>query len=729
MAVAGSLPKWAPFSMRLLLTAAALSAWYWGLLHWPRLPNPYGPGFWLWAVSFPLLLLAWLPLRRPRLRAPALLDVAALLVVCLASVARFYRVADVPYSAHFDENTGVWVLLAMERGAVENMFGRIDHYSTNLPGLMMASQWLLGGWAPNWFTADRWTAALFGSLSLVTTYLLGRRLFSRPVALLAVVFLAVSHWHILLSRFQSLFATSPFAAALALWGLTRACQTGRVLDGIVAGLLLGFGLEMHDPVKVLFVVVPAWWLWSAVVERGFARRTLLSFGVAMTVAYMVLSPVLRNEGWANYLLRVQQVTMAGAEYRDSIRDTGGDWGELLRTRIARQGMILTGGAEVAANHHSDTPLLNGLELAAAVAGLGLCLFRLRDWRYALLPFWLLPTMVAVLLSSVPEASYRLAVALPAVAILAALSSVTTVRTLRSVLPRPAALVLCVLVATATLGYDVAVNWERTVRYFASMTHAHELQTLGREVAAGPAEAVYYVEGTPDILGNRVFRALTSRRSVVNVPNLAAQVPEIVDPRYLAVFVLPYWSAGHSLSLLQEMYPSGSARLVVDPSSIVAGQLFTVPAGALARNQPHPCGLERVCVGQGAVAVDPFVAFLSVDALCAGSNAIEWRGGLMIPDHPLELAVDSSGLRVTLSIDGETIEPLRGSRDVVPVCLLPGAHEFHMLVERTGGYPRTVLLGWQRPGQELEAVPCAALWPNAESQQGVTSFPRKSTAFW
>jgi hypothetical protein len=240
--------------------------------------------------------------------------------------------------------------------------------------------------------------------------------------------------------------------------------------------------------------------------------------------------------------------------------------------------------------------------------------------------------------------YRLAVALPALAILAAVGWVAIGRWVKSLLPRRVAAPAVVAAGLLVIGYDVSVNATRTLRYLDQMERAGEFTTLGRDIASGPSDAVYYVVGTRGQREHRVFRSLIHNRTVVDLPNLTDQIPRDADPHRPAIFVIPYWASAHSLAYLRSLYRYPEVREIRDPSGFLAGHTVSVKMEAhRAAGFPSafpPCGLRRVRCAHGETTIDPHLAFLDLADLCGSSagGESEWQGTLTIGDPaPIEVA--------------------------------------------------------------------------------------------
>jgi len=106
--------------------------------------------------------------------------------------------------------------------------------------------------------AVRLPAALLGTFTVLTTYLLVRELFrsdgegrSQHMALLTALFLAISYWHITLSRIAFRANALPPLEALSFLFLWRGLRTKRPWCYVVSGLFLG--LTLYTYVAARFV--------------------------------------------------------------------------------------------------------------------------------------------------------------------------------------------------------------------------------------------------------------------------------------------------------------------------------------------------------------------------------------------------------------------------------------------------------------------------------------------
>jgi uncharacterized membrane protein len=140
------------------------------------------------------------------------------------------------------------------------------------------------------------TMALIGALNVIPMYLLGKELWDGRFGLLAAFFLAISYWHVIISRIGWRIALAPFWTAATLYSLLRAFRTGRRNDYLISGLSLGMGLYGYMSFRVTPLLVVALCLLKVLFDRepGFRwRRYVGNVGHLVVTSVLVFLPMVR----------------------------------------------------------------------------------------------------------------------------------------------------------------------------------------------------------------------------------------------------------------------------------------------------------------------------------------------------------------------------------------------------------------------------------------------------
>jgi hypothetical protein len=151
------------------------------------------------------------------------------------------------------------------------------------------------------FTTLKLLSALEGLAAILALYWLGREAIGRQqarlgnlVGLLLAALVAVSYWHVALSRLGLRIVLTTAVTALLLTFLARAMRFNRRSDFILAGLTLGLGLYTYQAVRMLPLVVLAG-VALALIFRARSRRDfsryLLHTVVLVVVAFVVFVPL------------------------------------------------------------------------------------------------------------------------------------------------------------------------------------------------------------------------------------------------------------------------------------------------------------------------------------------------------------------------------------------------------------------------------------------------------
>ncbi|HKQ50531.1 MAG TPA: glycosyltransferase family 39 protein [Phycisphaerae bacterium] len=199
-----------------------------------------------------------------------------LLIVLLAAALRFYRLDNVPPAINQDEAVhayDAWCLLETgkdHRGEAWPIFFRAfrDYHPGVFVYLLMPLQALFG--MNVWTT--RLPGALIGVVGVWLLYELLRRVYNDRAAAMAALFLAVSPWHVHVTRLAFEAGTCPTLMVLAMLLLLLAVRRQNSAIWLASGLIFGLTAWTYHAMRVF---VPLLLLAIVVVYRDRLRQLLV----------------------------------------------------------------------------------------------------------------------------------------------------------------------------------------------------------------------------------------------------------------------------------------------------------------------------------------------------------------------------------------------------------------------------------------------------------------------
>jgi 4-amino-4-deoxy-L-arabinose transferase-like glycosyltransferase len=136
--------------------------------------------------------------------------------------------------------------------------------------------------------ALRMVSVVPGALSVPLLYLLARELFDRTHATCASLLLALSAWHILLSRHGYHWAINPFVELIALYWLVRGRQSGKLRHYVYSGFGIGLGVLYTYSAAFMPLAIVLFAGYLLIREPEAFRRHLAGF-VLLTIAAVVVA--------------------------------------------------------------------------------------------------------------------------------------------------------------------------------------------------------------------------------------------------------------------------------------------------------------------------------------------------------------------------------------------------------------------------------------------------------
>jgi hypothetical protein len=216
---------------------------------------------------------------------------------------------------------------------------------------------------------------------------------------LSAAILAITLWHIHLSRIGFRAVTLPLAIAVALWLGTRAYRSCRSRDWLLASLAYGLCFYAYLPARLTPIALAVFAFYLMATGQG----TRLWPGVAWFAAgtLLTLTPL------AIYTLGHWDVVMGrpGNVWAFNPLVSGGDpWGTLGRQLLSTLGMFFVRGDAIIRHNLPTRPVFDPMMGAATVVGVGLAAWHARALRgrrvsaYGFLLLWtglmLVPTWLS-----------------------------------------------------------------------------------------------------------------------------------------------------------------------------------------------------------------------------------------------------------------------------------------------------------------------------------------------
>ena len=463
-----------------------------------------------------------------------------LLVLLVAAVLRLWRLDQLPPGLWYDEAVnGVDIRMVLSGRGFPVYFAANNGREPLFIYLQALSTALLG---PTPY-ALRIVAAIAGILTVAAVYWCGRILFgSKPQAarptrniallerwgpLLAAAALAVSYWHLSLSRLGLRAVLLPLTSTLAVGFFWKAWTGGRFRDYAIVGVCVAAALYSYLAARVLPVVLVAFVMLEAAIAayanlrhasaptaRQPWRRSLAGLALLAGVAGILFLPLaVAIWGGAAAVDRSNQVSIfTGVPLGEGLRHAGANLLLTLRAFYDRGDLNL--------RHNLPGRPANDILLAALfTAGWLTALWRIREPRFRLLLIWFGVVLLPTVLSTEAPHSLRGSGVLPPLALLCGLGATTLVSAFPRISRRQVAaplLLLAVLVVSGGLtARDYFGRWAQSARLDATFSV--------REQLAAEAASRFMGSGSPDsslLISDRLF----SQPQMVYALGLLPQAP-------------------------------------------------------------------------------------------------------------------------------------------------------------------------------------------------------------
>ena len=348
-----------------------------------------------------------------------------LLLVAIAGLALALRIpnlATIPPDVHGDE-----AAVGLDaRAIIHGGWGDLFHLGwAGVPELSYAFAALVMRVFGDDLYGVRMTSVFLGTLSILLLYLVARRLFGVRTAMIAAFALAIAQWHIHFSRTGFHYMQAIPATLLVVLFMLRAFERKRELDFMLAGVSLGICAVVYYAGREIVPIIGGYLLYRVVRERTFLPDNALGIGCAVIGLWVFLAPVAVSFTHSQGALsgRAESVWLFAP---DNLSHEKESYGTNSTLTIVRKQTVRT---IEAVNRTGETslqwgrigrPLFDLWTAALIVPGVAYALSRIRSSRYLLLLLFLAIPMLACILAVDAPFSPHLIVALPALAVFAAL---------------------------------------------------------------------------------------------------------------------------------------------------------------------------------------------------------------------------------------------------------------------------------------------------------------------
>lgn len=615
---------------------------------------------------------------------------------------RVYRIGSIPPGLFVDETNGALDAVKIVEGANVSFFhtgwyGTPNGYFYFLAGLIR----LFG----TTILSLKMASLLPAFLTLPALYALGRLLFGPTAGLAAMFLLAVSRWHLTMSRWGWAEVAPPLFQILATYFLVRGLKERRARDFVIGGLLTGWMLYIYLSSRLALatlVLFIAYWLFTygggpvAAIRR--AGSGLALFFAAFAIAFAPLATTYVQNP-SSFLLRMKEVNVF-----NEMKASGSY--EPLRLNLRDHARMFHSLGDGNGRHNLPRePQTDPVTGVLFVVGLGYALLRPGDPRRGLLLLWVLFAMSGGFLSQHSESpqAFRTITVVPAIALLSGdvLSRFSRAAARRTVSRRRLTAAAAALIAVPCAAAGI---WEARV-YFGPQASSdsvrasfHGAETETAAMVIGDLRAGKWVALSEQPYWFSIIRYLAY--GAVRVPGEPVRLDHPAFHQIRLDADLPLPDPGKDVVLIVELVYQGvmdslrayypEARLTVLKSS--HGDPTYLRVDIARAHVARLVGLNGRFVRTNGTAVELVTPTPDPPVDLGPLRAARWSGGLRIEKSGRYALAHLDGRLV--SVDGEI---LTGER-----FLSKGLHD--LTVEQTSFKAPLLPLAWRTSSATEETIP-------------------------
>ena len=545
---------------------------------------------WLLAVlGFGLTLaISWLK-TKPRLHASRTEMGAVALLLLLAFLIRALALSQIPANLGGDEGTQLLVGLKLLEYPLGNPFATGWYSVPTMSFFMYGAAMRVFGSSVG---GGRLLSVFAGTLTVLSTFLLGYELGGRKVAWISALVMTFSAYHLHFSRLASNQIMDPLIGTLALWLLWRALRLRPFADTAQsalcwggAGLVTGFGWYVYFGARWMTILIVLIFGWRLLFERSLIQTHQRGLRIFILAWVLVTLPLL---GWYSrypspLTERYNAVNIfASGWIAREMATTGKTVTQLLLQQLGKSITAFHLTPDPTFWYFPERPLLDFVTAALMIVGVVVAVIQWRQLAHSTTLLWFGATLVmAWTLTENPPSSQRGLLLMPVIALLVAWGLLALERIFSDWSKIFRNVLAAMLGATVILNLVFYFGIYTPRRMYGNPT-AETATELARFVLARPfpvcetasvcsSNPIYFL-GAPELywdFGTLAF-LLRDQPGVDILPE--QELPVVIPP---ARFIFTP-SRNADMMQIQVQYPTGNLYKLTSPTGRTLAFIYDVP---------------------------------------------------------------------------------------------------------------------------------------------------------
>ncbi len=650
--------------------------------------------------------------------------VAFALIFIFAIFLRVYKLNEIPPGIYVDETNAALDALYILEGRQVTPFGTGWYGTPNGYIYYMAGVIKLFG--ASWMSL-KWISLIPAILTIPAVFFLTRLMFGPIPGLIAMLLMAVSRWHLSMSRWGWNETAPPLFQVLALFFLFRGLRDRRPLDyalsGIITGLMTYTYLSSRLAFYTIILFIFYWFItdptgWQESLRRSWAGIFIFFLSILVAVGPILVTYVSDPFSYTN---RVNEISIIGdIKNQNSISPLTDNIVDILKF------FHHTGDLQGKHNLPGE-PMVDPFTGLFFAIGIIYALLNLRDYRKFLLLTWLVIGLAGSFLSSNHKSpqSYRSLTALPAVILLAAITIDQCARSINLAIKQKSVKYFPVLVNNLPIIFIFIVLsgaslWEANT-YFNKQAKSIDVISGFNPIENGIAheviqayrdhKAIYlsprFSEFSPlryllyaEVKNQTGQNSLEDRPYQVLLPEVNLPVP---DTQQDVIFLLDYEYYLLSNYFL-DIYPDAKIDLISLPNGGPLYVKIDIPREQVAEIQ----GVIQRIKNPSAAIEEKKVDFIEWNSVVNTSSEVEWEGFIRL----------ENGVNIDLFADKNIQIYL--DHNLWSGATYLGRGIYHLLVIKPQDYTQSFRFSWKIEDNNIEIVPTDALFNIPQPRNGLMS---------